>query len=57
MHKFEIARLIAARAFQLALNAPPMIKPKEGERFEHLAKRELEAGVIPLEPLKKRRKE
>ena len=57
MHKFEIARLIAARAFQLALNAPPMIKPKKGERFEYLAKRELEAGVIPLEPLKKRKKE
>ena len=49
MHKYIIARLIGARAFQLSLDSPPMLKPESpSEMSVHLAKRELEEGVIPL---------
>ncbi len=48
MDKYIIARLIGARAFQIALDSPPMLKPEPHEQAVHLAKRELEEGVIPL---------
>ena len=54
--KYEKARIISARAFQLALNAPPTVKPKKGEAFELLAKRELENSTVPLEVKRKRKK-
>jgi len=46
--KYEEARIIGARAAQLAKGAPPMIKPKSGMSFIEVAKEELKKGVIPL---------
>jgi len=46
--KFEMARLIGARAFQLALGSPPLIKVRPEQDFIEIAREELEKGVIPL---------
>ena len=48
-NKFEKARIIGARALQLAYGAPPLIPVPEGvvEPLE-LAKLEFEQGVIPI---------
>ena len=48
LNKFELARIIGARALQLSLGAPPLIKPEEGIDFLSLAKEELDKGAIPL---------
>lgn len=47
-NKFEYARIIGARAFQLALGSPPLIKVKPNQDFIEIAREELEKGVIPL---------
>ncbi|MGB9719227.1 MAG: DNA-directed RNA polymerase subunit K [Candidatus Anstonellales archaeon] len=47
-NKFEIARIVGARAFQLALGSPPLIKVKPEQDFIEIAKEEFEKGVIPL---------
>ncbi|HSB47639.1 MAG TPA: DNA-directed RNA polymerase subunit K [Candidatus Bilamarchaeum sp.] len=47
--KYEIARLIGARALQLSMGAPPLIKvDSERMTFIEIAEVELEKGVIPL---------
>ncbi|MCS7109419.1 MAG: DNA-directed RNA polymerase subunit K [Candidatus Micrarchaeota archaeon] len=47
--KFEIARLIGARALQLAMGAPPMIElPNNVFEPSAIARLEFEKGVIPL---------
>ena len=46
--KFEIARILGARALQLAMGAPPLVKPKEGINTLELATEEMDAGVIPI---------
>ncbi|MGC8676198.1 MAG: DNA-directed RNA polymerase subunit K [Candidatus Micrarchaeia archaeon] len=47
--KFEKARIIGARALQLAFGAPPLIKvPKTTYDPLDLAEMEFEAGVIPI---------
>ncbi|MET1101240.1 MAG: DNA-directed RNA polymerase subunit K [Pyrodictiaceae archaeon] len=51
--RFEIARIIGARALQLSLGAPPLIDPtaldkRAREDMVLLAKREFEAGVLPI---------
>ncbi|MFH1222001.1 MAG: DNA-directed RNA polymerase subunit K [Candidatus Micrarchaeota archaeon] len=46
--KYEVARIIGARAMQLARGAPPLVKPKKGESFLDLAADELHKNVIPL---------
>ncbi|MEM4195505.1 MAG: DNA-directed RNA polymerase subunit K [Candidatus Anstonellales archaeon] len=46
--KFELARILGARAFQLALGSPPLIKVKPEQDFIEIAREELEKGVIPL---------
>ncbi|MEM4134246.1 MAG: DNA-directed RNA polymerase subunit K [Candidatus Micrarchaeia archaeon] len=47
--KFEIARLIGARALQLSMGAPPMIElPNNIFEPSAIAKLEFEKGVIPL---------
>jgi DNA-directed RNA polymerase subunit K/omega len=47
--KYEIARLIGARALQLSMGAPPLIKVKsESLSFVKVAEEELEQSVIPL---------
>ena len=54
MTKYERARIIGARALQLAMGAPVLVKlsKKELENIKYnpiiIAKRELEKGVIPL---------
>ncbi len=49
--RFEVARIIGARALQLSLGAPPLLKLK-GEELKkspiEIAKMEFERGVIPL---------
>ncbi len=47
--KYEVARLIGARALQLSMGAPPLIKVTAGAAsFIQIAEQELEKGVIPL---------
>ncbi len=48
LSKFELARIIGARALQLSYGAPPLLEVKTGELSTDVAKRELEAGIIPL---------
>ncbi len=45
--KYERARIISARAFQLSMGAPPLVKADTIDPIE-LAKLEMEKGVIPL---------
>lgn len=51
--KFEKARIIGARALQLAYGAPPLIKVPSGA-FDplDLAEAEFQKGVIPITILK-----
>lgn len=47
--KYEIARLIGARALQLSMGAPPLIKINDEKMsFIKVAEEELERNVIPL---------
>lgn len=51
--KFEKARIIGARALQLAYGAPPLVKvPKGTINPIDLAEHEFEKGVIPITILK-----
>ncbi|MBN2067291.1 MAG: DNA-directed RNA polymerase subunit K [Candidatus Diapherotrites archaeon] len=51
--RFERARLISARALQLALGAPPLVKPDKESKPYDLAKVELEQGVLPMVVLRR----
>lgn len=46
--RFERARVISARALQLALGAPPLVKPADNSTPYELAKEELTKGILPL---------
>ena len=47
--KYEIARIVGARALQLSMGAPFLIKrPKNIYNTVTLAKTELSAGVLPI---------
>lgn len=52
--KYEMARIIGARALQIAMGAPMLLKLSERdlEKVNYspiaLAKRELEEGILPL---------
>lgn len=46
--RFERARIIAARALQLAAGAPPLIKTDLTDP-EEIAKLEFEKGVLPID--------
>ena len=50
--RFEITRLISARALQLSLGAPSMIKGDKGLSLILAAKAELEKNVIPIAVLR-----
>jgi DNA-directed RNA polymerase subunit K len=51
--KFEKARIIGARALQLAYGAPPLVKvPKEMINPIDLAELEFDKAVIPITILK-----
>jgi DNA-directed RNA polymerase subunit K len=47
--RFERARIISARALQIAMGAPVLVerKKKENDSIE-LARKEFEEGVVPL---------
>ena len=46
--RFEKARIIGARALQLSMGAPPLIKPRGNPQALELAIQEFEKGVIPI---------
>ena len=47
--KFEVARIIGARALQLSMGAPLLIKrPEETFDTTEIAREELESGVLPI---------
>jgi len=46
--RFEITRLISARALQIALGAPPLIKPKKDKTAIEIAKKEYEKKNTPF---------
>lgn len=48
LNKYELARIIGARALQLSYGAPPLMEVKAGESAIDVARRELDTGVIPL---------
>ncbi len=50
--RFEIARIIGARALQLALGAPPLTKPEKDDTPYTLAKKEFEAKLLPISVLR-----
>lgn len=53
--KFEKARIIGARALQLAYGAPPLIKVPEGTVDPlRLAEIEFEGGAIPIVVLREK---
>ena len=52
--KYELARLIGARALQLASGAPPMIKPKSHMSVIQVAEAELSSDSIPLVVLRQK---
>jgi DNA-directed RNA polymerase subunit K/omega len=47
--KYERARLISARALQLSVGAPPLIKPKESDTPYDVALKEFYADKLPLQ--------
>ena len=47
--RFEKTRIISARALQLSMGAPPLVKiPKDMIRAEDVAKLELDKEVLPI---------
>ncbi len=48
LSKFELARILGARALQLSFGAPPLLEVKPGQSSIDVAKAELESGIIPL---------
>jgi len=46
--KYEVARIVGGRALQLSLGAFPLVEVKPGDTPIDIAKRELEAGVLPI---------
>jgi DNA-directed RNA polymerase subunit K/omega len=50
--KYEIARIIGARALQLSAGAPPLVKPEKNLGFIGVAEEEMEKGIIPLTVLR-----
>ena len=45
--RYERARIIGARALQISLGAPVLIRPDTGDPID-IAMRELEMGVLPI---------
>ena len=48
LNKFELARILGARALQLSYGAPPLLEVAPGNSSIDIAKAELESGIIPL---------
>ena len=53
--KYEKARLIGARAFQLAVNAPPAVEVSPSEEPLDVAAKEFYEKKIPLKVLHKKK--
>ena len=51
--RFERTRLISARALQLSLGAPPLLKIKDNVSMIDVAREEFEKMIIPLSVLRK----
>lgn len=47
-HRFEKARIIGARALQIKMGAPILIKVKDDISGLEIAKREFDKNVIPI---------
>ncbi|MCD6557466.1 MAG: DNA-directed RNA polymerase subunit K [Candidatus Aenigmarchaeota archaeon] len=45
--RFERTRIISARALQIAMGAPILVKTKSGDPAE-IAKLEFEKGILPI---------
>jgi DNA-directed RNA polymerase I, II, and III subunit RPABC2 len=51
--KYEVARIIGARALQLSMGAPPLVKVSRAKAtFIEIAQEELDKRTIPLAVLK-----
>jgi DNA-directed RNA polymerase subunit K/omega len=50
--KYELARLIGARALQLSAGAPPLIKAVKDAGFIQVAESEMGKGILPLSVLR-----
>ena len=48
LNKFELARILGARSLQISYGAPPLMEVNPGESSIDVARRELDAGIIPL---------
>jgi DNA-directed RNA polymerase subunit K/omega len=49
--RFELARVLGARALQLSMGAPTLVEQEPGEELSDpllLARREVEAGALPI---------
>ncbi len=46
-NRFEIARILGARAFQLSMGAPPLLKTKEMDPLK-IAREEYNKDAIPI---------
>lgn len=50
--RFEVTRLLSARALQLALGAPPLVKVDKNMTVIEAAKKEFEKKILPLSVLR-----
>lgn len=46
--RYEKARILGARSLQLSMGAPSFVEAKPNEKPKKTAKKELEAGKLPL---------
>lgn len=46
--KYELARVLGARALQLSMGAPPLLKVTVDDSLIEIARRELDAGMLPV---------
>lgn len=46
--RFEVARLVGARALQIALGAPLLVEGKKGTSPNELAKLEFKEKIVPI---------
>jgi DNA-directed RNA polymerase subunit K/omega len=51
--KYELARILGARALQLFYGAPPLVEVQATDSFLDVAERELKRGVLPLSVVRK----
>jgi len=49
--RFERARLVGSRAFQISMGAKPLVEFSENEDPIKIAIREYEEGVLPLDAI------